>query len=170
APEGVSSVGRLVVGAGNAAALECSADGNPEPTISWTRKMVQSSSEDYGPGEPLATGTGSARLMIQDARPDHAGVYLCHASNSLATAPPLATLLLVNHAPVVVGAGLGEGGSWAPLAGTGRLECRVRAAPTPTIAWTTHDGLTIVDGPKYILHQPEVGLRIARWIIMIKND
>lgn len=46
----------------------------------------------------------------------------------------------------------------APIGGKGLLECRVRAAPSPTFTWTAGDKEIFSDGRKYIIHVPQVRL------------
>ena len=41
------------------------------------------------------------------------------------------------------------GGSWAPLGGSGRLECHMKAHPPPTFHWANRDGRTIAPSRKY---------------------
>lgn len=46
----------------------------------------------------------------------------------------------------------------APIGGSGLLECRVRAAPSPTFTWTAGDKEIFSDGRKYIIRVPQVRL------------
>lgn len=48
--------------------------------------------------------------------------------------------------------------SLAPIGGKGVLDCRVRAAPSPTFTWTAGDKEIVSDGRKYIIHVPQVKL------------
>lgn len=61
----------------------------------------------------------------------------------------------------------GARGSWAGLGGSGRLVCRVRAAPAPSFTWTTHTGLTLQSGPKYTIHDPQVTKPILYYMVYI---
>lgn len=43
----------------------------------------------------LSEGEGSARLVVKEATRRHTGLYYCHAHNSLGTAQPVATAIIV---------------------------------------------------------------------------
>lgn len=49
----------------------------------------------------------------------------------------------------------------APIGGKGLLECRVRAAPSPTFTWTAGDKEIFSDGRKFIIHVPQVSIRAS---------
>ena len=46
--------------------------------------------------------------------------------------------------------------SWAEVGGTGRLVCRVRAAPQPTFVWSSSSDLILLNSDKYTIHEPQV--------------
>ena len=46
--------------------------------------------------------------------------------------------------------------SWAEVGGTGRLVCRVRAAPPPTFVWSSSSDLILLNSDKYTIHEPQV--------------
>ncbi|MPC90545.1 hypothetical protein E2C01_085537 [Portunus trituberculatus] len=93
------------------------------------------------------------------------GVYFCHARSSLGSATPRATRLVVQQpATVVPEVGVSNKpndkdefhASWAEVGGTGRLVCRVRAAPQPTFVWSSSSDLILLNSDKYTIHEPQV--------------
>lgn len=50
----------------------------------------------------------------------------------------------------------GSHSSWAEMGGTGRLVCRVRAAPMPTFVWSSSSDLILLNSDKYTIHEPQV--------------
>lgn len=46
--------------------------------------------------------------------------------------------------------------SWAEVGGTGRLVCRVRAAPPPNFVWSSSSDLILLNSDKYTIHEPQV--------------
>ncbi|KAK8723587.1 hypothetical protein OTU49_011450, partial [Cherax quadricarinatus] len=153
----VEAAERVTVGEGGAATIECTAHANPPPTLTWTRDAHNSSNQ------MLSTGVGLARLVLEEATWADTGVYLCHASNVVSSAPSVATKVIVTQAPVVTQEGGGVGGAWAAVGGEGRLVCRVRAAPAPTFVWTTQDDLSLHNTEKYVIHDPQLVDGLVVW-------
>lgn len=54
----------------------------------------------------------------------------------------------------------------APIGGRGLLECRVRAAPSPTFTWTAGDKEIFSDGRKYIIHVPQVRPQLMEYPLL----
>ncbi|KAL1457808.1 hypothetical protein WDU94_008001 [Cyamophila willieti] len=69
----VSGAGKVEVKKGYSVTLECKADGNPVPNITWTRK-----NNNLPGGEYSFTGNS---LTVRHTNRHSAGVYLCTASN-----------------------------------------------------------------------------------------
>ncbi|KAL1124629.1 hypothetical protein AAG570_001253, partial [Ranatra chinensis] len=71
----VSSGGSVEVKKGLSVTLECKADGNPKPTITWTRK-----NNILPSGEKSVEGIS---ITIEQANRHQAGIYQCTASNGV---------------------------------------------------------------------------------------
>ncbi|KAK3867654.1 hypothetical protein Pcinc_026898, partial [Petrolisthes cinctipes] len=113
----------------------------------------------------LASGFGEARLVVELASASDTGLYLCHATSPIATPPPIATAIVVTQAPTSISEH-GEdrvGQAWAPVGGTGQLDCRVKAAPAPTITWTFNTNKLLANGRKYIIHVPQLVNKVTEW-------
>ncbi|KAK4307585.1 hypothetical protein Pmani_020652 [Petrolisthes manimaculis] len=174
-PEELQSAERVTVGEGGAATIECTATGNPTPHLTWTKDghnsifLITSILSSAGSTtETLFSGVGIARLVIGEASPSHTSLYLCHASNVVSSLPPVSTKLIVTQPPRVASEAAGAGGSWAGVGGSGRLVCRVRAAPAPSFTWTTHTGLTLQSGPKYTVHDPQLVDGLVLWASVLE--
>ena len=73
-----------------AASLNCSAKGNPPPTISWFHN-----GEQVTPGDRLVV-LNNGSLIIEAVRMTDSGVYRCHANNSLGNIESDDALLMVD--------------------------------------------------------------------------
>ncbi|XP_037774036.1 leucine-rich repeat and immunoglobulin-like domain-containing nogo receptor-interacting protein 2 [Penaeus monodon] len=93
APERVRVRDRVMISEGEHTSLQCSADGNPTPTLAWTRDIHTHNRT----ARTLASGLGVATLEVHQAVWADTGVYLCHAKNVVATAPPVTTKLIVKR-------------------------------------------------------------------------
>uniref|UniRef100_A0A4W3HC24 Peroxidasin n=1 Tax=Callorhinchus milii TaxID=7868 RepID=A0A4W3HC24_CALMI len=112
---------------GESVTLECSATGNPQPRIIWTRSDGTSL-----PQHPRYTTTSSGGLYIRNVVQADGGQYTCHANNNqdsiqatafiIIKAPPQFTVLPQDQAVV-------EGHSVD-------FHCEAQGNPTPVIAWT----------------------------------
>ncbi|XP_047479374.1 nephrin-like [Penaeus chinensis] len=159
APERVRVRDRVMISEGEHTSLQCSADGNPTPTLAWTRDIHTHNRT----ARTLASGLGVVTLEVHQAVWADTGVYLCHAKNVVATVPPVTTKLIVKQ-PVTGVMGMSGGrGSWAALGTSGRLLCRMRAAPKPTFVWTTHDGTKLHNSEKYVIHAPQLVDGLVLW-------
>ncbi|XP_066948196.1 nephrin-like [Macrobrachium rosenbergii] len=158
-PYHVQSTERSTVGQNGSLSVECSATGNPTPKITWTKDTHAHNSS----AQTLSTGLGIARLVINSARPSDTGVYLCQASNVVSTAPAVKTKIIVTQPVRVAKEVAGWSGSWAPVGGSGRLVCRVRAAPVPSFSWSTQDGHIIQNNEKYTIHEPQLVDGLVLW-------
>ncbi|CAL4214143.1 unnamed protein product, partial [Meganyctiphanes norvegica] len=61
-PEKMVSVDRVDVSEGGKTWMECSAQGNPTPTITWARR------DNTNGSSVLASGSGTARLVVDAAQ------------------------------------------------------------------------------------------------------
>ncbi|XP_071534108.1 nephrin-like [Panulirus ornatus] len=161
-PEDVLAVDRVVAEEEGAATILCSAVGNPTPNITWTKEVNDNTRNTT---RVLSTGVGEARLTVECASRSDTGVYFCHASSRVSTAPPTSSTLVVKQSPWWSNENPDEvvGRSWAAVGGQGRLECRVRAAPPPTFHWATQDGREIKPGDKYTVNAPKLVDGVVEW-------
>ncbi|XP_037789232.1 uncharacterized protein LOC119584619 [Penaeus monodon] len=88
-PEEIVATKRVLVDEGDIATLACSASGNPTPNITWSRASDNTSE--------IWRGVGEARLVLKQASRADTGLYLCHASSSVAAAAPVRAALVVTH-------------------------------------------------------------------------
>ncbi|CAL4105199.1 unnamed protein product [Meganyctiphanes norvegica] len=155
-PENVhSTTPRLTVTDGGSVKLECSAEGNPSPTLTWERQY------DNGTIVGISSNVGAAILGVEAAHREDTGVYLCTAANSVAAVMPSITRLIVSQSPSIVKDG--GGSAWAALGGNGRLVCQVRAAPQPTFTWADHNQEPIQNSEKYAILDMKVVDNLTLW-------
>ncbi|NWV66539.1 IGS10 protein, partial [Malurus elegans] len=142
---------RLTVTAGDAALLDCEADGEPRPRISWllpSGETISSSAERHS---LLANGS----LSIAQAGPPDAGQYVCAARNpgggdtklyelQVAPKPPTINGLHGNRTVVKV---------TAVRHSKKHIDCRAEGTPPPGIVWVVPDNI--------FLTAPYYGSRIA---------
>ncbi|XP_020610523.1 roundabout homolog 1-like [Orbicella faveolata] len=113
---------------GDNVTLSCSVDGNPVPTISWTRD-----------GSPVNTsGTISIsddkkQLTISNVKRTDNGNYRCVANNSLGNATSNAATLNVQYPPEIAVHPEAETKSEGENV---TLSCKADGNPVPTISWT----------------------------------
>ncbi|KAG7163850.1 Nephrin-like 14 [Homarus americanus] len=157
-PEDLMTKEQVVVENGGSTTILCSAVGNPSPNITWSRNADNTSSV-------LAWGIGEARLVMELASRGDTGTYYCYAFSTVASIPPVSSTLIVQQAPWWRNDIPDEvlGGSWAAVGGSGRVECRVRAAPPPTFHWATQDGREITSGHKYTVEKPQLSDGVVEW-------
>ncbi|KAG7171402.1 Nephrin-like 17, partial [Homarus americanus] len=167
-PEKVLTGDRVKVEEGDRVSTKCSAAGNPVPHLTWTKNPIHSPNSS---GVALGVGVGVARLVIESATRSDTGVYFCHAHNVVASAPPAKTYVVVEQA-VTAADDINESeNSWAAVGESGRLLCRVRAAPPPTFVWRNQGGLNLLNSDKYTIHEPELVDDLVVWssVLEIKD-
>ncbi|XP_047494941.1 vascular cell adhesion protein 1-like [Penaeus chinensis] len=81
---------------GTKVTLKCSAEGNPTPKLTWSRKPPTPNSTE----QIISKGVGVAKLSIGSASRADTGVYLCRASNLVGVSEPSATRVVVTHLPL----------------------------------------------------------------------
>ncbi|XP_007244471.4 protogenin B isoform X2 [Astyanax mexicanus] len=107
--------------------LECVAEGNPRPLVSWSRA-------DSKPIDVFgARVLGNGNLVISNVKAQHSGVYLCRATTprtrNYTTAAANLTVLV---SPSLVEKPESQ---TRPRAGTARFSCQAEGVPTPRITW-----------------------------------
>ncbi|XP_053574515.1 immunoglobulin superfamily DCC subclass member 4 isoform X2 [Bombina bombina] len=116
----------LTVEIGQKALMECKAEGDVDPLVSWIRQDGKPISSDI-------TLLGEANLLIPQAQPYHAGIYVCRANKPLSrhfvTASAHLRVLahpVIAHPPETI---------TRARAGTARFVCRAEGDPEPSISW-----------------------------------
>ncbi|KAI4877287.1 hypothetical protein NFI96_011843, partial [Prochilodus magdalenae] len=107
--------------------LECVAEGNPQPLVSWSRA-------DSKPIDVFgARVLGNGNLVISSVKAQHSGVYLCRATTPRTRNYTIAAANLT----VLVPPSLVEKpeSQTRPRAGTARFSCQAEGVPTPRISW-----------------------------------
>ncbi|CAL4060410.1 unnamed protein product [Meganyctiphanes norvegica] len=113
------------VEAGASVTLECKAEGNPAPAITWSKQ------EGHMPsGKQSEEGTS---IILEDVNRHSEGKYICTASNGIGEATSTSMEVMVNYKPEINTEQAllhsGEGDS-------ANLVCIVHGRPTPHVTWT----------------------------------
>ncbi|XP_055010673.1 immunoglobulin superfamily DCC subclass member 4 [Boleophthalmus pectinirostris] len=110
---------------GHTAVMECMAQGQPKPLVSWSRQD----------GKPISTDVVvlATNLVIRDTRRHHAGVYVCRANKPKTREFVIATAELHVPAPPVIlqppeSVSLSRGN-------TARFVCNSSGEPAPVLRW-----------------------------------
>ncbi|XP_038557041.1 immunoglobulin superfamily DCC subclass member 4 isoform X2 [Micropterus salmoides] len=110
---------------GRPAVMECMAQGQPKPLVSWSRQD----------GKPISTDVVvlATNLVIRDTRRHHAGVYVCRANKPKTREFVIAAAELRVPAPPVIlqppeTASLSRGN-------TARFVCNSSGEPPPVLLW-----------------------------------
>lgn len=110
---------------GRPAVMECMAQGQPKPLVSWSRQD----------GKPISTDVAvlATNLVIRDTRRHHAGVYVCRANKPRTREFVIAAAELHVPAPPVIlqppeAASLSRGN-------TARFVCNSSGEPPPVLHW-----------------------------------
>ncbi|XP_041074629.1 immunoglobulin superfamily DCC subclass member 4-like isoform X2 [Polyodon spathula] len=122
--------------AGKTAVMECMAQADPTPFVSWIRQD----------GKPIATDAVvlSTNLLIADTQSYHAGVYVCRANKPKTRQfVNAAAALRVLSPPVITQ--LPETIS-RTRASTGRFVCKASGEPAPAITWMKNGQLIHSNG------------------------
>ncbi|XP_040581372.1 protein amalgam [Lepeophtheirus salmonis] len=150
--------GRIVVRKGTSITIECRANGNPTPTVTWTRKGLPFNR----PG--AETSNNGMTLTLNNVGRNDSGAYKCRASNGVGNPSIQVIHLQVLYEPEVrVPHRIIHGG----INRTAVLTCRVHAEPDPDVKWykNSHQidplghSKALFNGKKeYSLHISNVGI------------
>ncbi|XP_062858479.1 protogenin B [Trichomycterus rosablanca] len=126
-PQIIAGPQNISAGLHQTVVLECVAEGNPRPLVSWSRA-------DSKPIDVFgAKIMGNGNLIISKANTQHTGVYLCRA-----TTPRTRnfTLAAANLTVLVPPSFVEKPESQTrPRAGTARFSCQAEGVPSPRISW-----------------------------------
>ncbi|CAB3237993.1 unnamed protein product [Arctia plantaginis] len=117
--------------------LTCAATGSPQPQITWRREHPKGTKAITIADGIQVTSYEGPVLNISRVTRQHAGAYLCIASNGVPPTPSKRIMLTVQFPPVItirnqlVGAALGS-----ELV----LECETEAYPKPVSYWSRDNG------------------------------
>ncbi|KAM9311941.1 immunoglobulin superfamily DCC subclass member 4 [Gastrophryne carolinensis] len=141
----------LTVEMGQTAIMECSAEGDGRPLISWIRQD----------GNPLFSDiivVGESNLLIKHVQVHHTGVYVCTASSP--HSPKYVTTLA--HLQVLVPPFITQRPEiiTRARAGTARFLCTAAGEPDPTITWLRNGQQLFSNGRVRI--QPKGSLLITQ--------
>ncbi|XP_017340479.1 protogenin B isoform X2 [Ictalurus punctatus] len=107
--------------------LECVAEGNPRPLVSWSRA-------DSKPIDVFGVKVlGNGNLVISSVKTHHSGVYLCRATTPRTRNFTIAAANLT----VLVPPSMVEKpeSQTRPRAGTARFNCQAEGVPAPRVKW-----------------------------------
>ncbi|XP_075714410.1 immunoglobulin superfamily DCC subclass member 4-like [Rhinoderma darwinii] len=141
----------LTVAVGQSAVMECIAEGNLTPVVSWSRQD----------GKPISFDIsllGETSLVIQQVQAHHAGVYVCRAKK-----PQSQHFITISaHLHVLVPPVITQPPEaiTRARAGTARFVCRVDGDPEPTISWLKNGQVLLSNGRVRI--QPRGSLVITQ--------
>ena len=76
------------------ATFNCTASGNPSPTISWkfASNTLNSTSQRYN----IIISGNSSTLVVRDLSRDDSGIYECHADNTLGSNSKTSKLIVLS--------------------------------------------------------------------------
>ncbi|XP_049771254.1 protein sax-3-like [Schistocerca cancellata] len=134
------------------AVFECSASGNPRPSVFWSvsgAKALLFSGASNGRWAASTSPEGSAVLTLQGAtRNDSRSWVTCSAVNAAGSAVARARLRVVapeDLPPPVIA--LGPANQTLPVQSVALLPCRAAGSPPPVITWY-RDGAPVLPGPR----------------------
>ncbi|KAL9967651.1 hypothetical protein ACROYT_G025931 [Oculina patagonica] len=123
-PAVVVSPVTLTVNEGGSASFQCSAGGNPEPAVVWSKLENQS--------EISRTAVSGGKLQLTKVTGNDSGVYQCSATNILGNSREVARLAVNVHPRI----SLHPGPSYV-IEGSNATQptCHVTGYPSPVVTW-----------------------------------
>uniref|UniRef100_A0A1I8N4N1 Ig-like domain-containing protein n=1 Tax=Musca domestica TaxID=7370 RepID=A0A1I8N4N1_MUSDO len=140
------------VGLNGVALFPCVADGNPPPSVFWTKEgssTLMFPNNSYGHLHVSLEGT----LQINGVQKDDAGYYVCSAF-SVVDSTTIRAFLQVTSVddtppPIIQ---IGPSNQTLPKGSVAMLPCRASGHPTPRVKWY-RDGTTLQSGNRYTIVQ-----------------
>ncbi|XP_055335566.1 basement membrane-specific heparan sulfate proteoglycan core protein-like [Paramacrobiotus metropolitanus] len=131
---------RVTGAEGETVQLECTVTGNPAPVVTWTRG-------DRQPGETdNRVQIQNGKYIIQGARADDSGFYICEAANALGSSQGTITLEVEEKELPRVSI-YPETPLRVQLGNSMYLQCRTDGGrPYPEVTWTRADGSPLPEG------------------------
>ncbi|XP_051978490.1 protogenin B-like [Xyrauchen texanus] len=126
-PQIIAGPQNISAGLHQSVILECMAEGNPHPLVSWSRA-------DSKPIDLFGTRVlGNGNLIISAVKAQHSGTYLCRATTPGTRNYTIASAnLTVLVTPTLVEKPESQ---TRPRAGTARFNCQAEGTPVPCITW-----------------------------------
>ncbi|KAM7342001.1 roundabout guidance receptor 1 isoform 2-T7 [Cochliomyia hominivorax] len=140
------------IGLNGVAQFPCVADGNPPPSVFWTKEgssTLMFPNNSYGHLHVTVEGT----LQINGVQKDDAGYYVCSAF-SVVDSTTIRAFLQVTSVddtppPIIQ---IGPSNQTLPKGSVAMLPCRASGHPTPRVKWY-RDGTTLQSGNRYTIVQ-----------------
>ncbi|XP_026677046.1 Down syndrome cell adhesion molecule-like protein Dscam2 [Diaphorina citri] len=132
--------------------LNCQADGFPQPTVVW-RKLLGKQSNDYQEvsGRGLSVHSNGT-IFIKQALPEHAGQYLCEASNGIGSdVSATVTIVVLNPPEFDIKSSQLSGKRGAVQT----LTCKCRGDSPMTMSWSKENSLPLHYKSRYQMREYE---------------
>ncbi|XP_055837624.1 roundabout homolog 2 isoform X2 [Episyrphus balteatus] len=140
------------IGLNGVARFQCVADGNPPPSVFWTKEgssMLMFPNNSYGHLHVSNEGT----LQINGVQKDDAGYYVCSAF-SVVDSTTIRAFLQVTSVddtppPIIQ---IGPSNQTLPKGSVAMLPCRATGTPMPRVKWYK-DGVPLQSGHRFMIVQ-----------------
>ncbi|XP_015186972.1 PREDICTED: Down syndrome cell adhesion molecule-like protein Dscam2 isoform X7 [Polistes dominula] len=147
---------------GETIVLSCISQGIPPPTYLWFRESVSGTAMIFN-SERIHARAGV--LILQAARPEDAGRYVCHANNTAGSERvelevSIISSISIHLTPQQVTVDLGK---------DAEFQCSVTGRPVPTISWAK-DGLPVREGSSGRTKITENGGSILHISSIVRDD
>ncbi|KAI4876477.1 hypothetical protein NFI96_003009 [Prochilodus magdalenae] len=129
---------------GDTVELECQSQGQPPPRTTWVlpdRAMIHMEAPSPGSPEQRVSVLANGTLRILSATYADRGVYQCIATNAAGADTVSVRLTVTASLPVIQQ--LRHENVSLPAGITAYINCSATGSPSPTISWTTPDGLRL---------------------------
>ncbi|KAK4811634.1 hypothetical protein QYF61_022727 [Mycteria americana] len=142
---------------GRGVRLECRAEGQPAPQISW---LKDGRPLELQPPSRARMSLDGSSLLLEGLQAADSGAYTCLAQNSVGEDARLHTLSVLVPPTIERGADDSEVVRGVPSTAV-TLECRARGSPPPHVSWLK-DGLPLRLSPRVALFSAGHVLRISQ--------